>query len=210
MRLVSFRPLSGPSQWPRRSRLAGAIGVGLALLVAAPLAGAAEPPTAVERPVPDALDTWFAALAAAPDDLSAARARGRIESLWKASGGATAELLASRAVVAAHAGDGGLALDLLDAAIVVAPTWAEARHVRGLIRFRGGDTGRAVIDLTEALRLEPRHIGALSGLAIVSEAAGRKAEALKWLRRLATLDPRNPGLGDRIERLTIEVEGREL
>ncbi len=182
----------------------------LGLLVVAPVATGAAEPSPAAKPLPSALDTWFAALAAAPDDLSAARARGRIEALWKASGGATAELLATRAVIAAHAGDRGLALDLLDAAVVVAPAWAEARYHRALVRFGGGDHGRSAVDLAEALRLEPRHLGALAGLAAVSEAIGRKAEALKWLRRLATLDPRNPGLGDRIERLTIEVEGRDL
>lgn len=211
MRLVSFRPLARRSTRPDRPRLAAAIAAALALLVGtAPAVATADPPPARDRPAPNALDTWFAALAAAPDDLAAARLRGRIEAAWKTAGGATAGLLSTRAVIAAHAGDRGLALDLLDAAIVVAPNWADARHQRALIRFAGGDAGRAAVDLAEALRLEPRHLGAIAGLAAVSEATGRKAEALNWLRRLATLDPRNPGLGGRIERLSIEVEGRDL
>lgn len=217
MRLVSFRTLSSTSPAGR----AAAPGPGVALLglmavtllapspVLAAESTAPKPPTAVRGEEPS-LDAFFAALATAPDDASAARARGRIEARWNASGSVTADLLSARAATAAHAGDRALALDLLDAVIVVAPTWANAHHHRALLNIARDDFGHAAADLAETLRLEPRHIGAMTTAVALAEASGRKAEALKWLRRLAAIDPRNPGLGARLERLTIEVEGREL
>jgi hypothetical protein len=59
--------------------------------------------------------------------------------------------------------------------------------------------------------MEPRHLAAMSALASLLDTAGRKPDALKWLRRLARLDPMNPAVtADRLEKLTIDVEGREL
>jgi len=126
-------------------------------------------------------------------------------------GAAEAFILAARAANAVAAGEPGLALDLIDAAIVVAPRWANARMNRAMIHLTRHDIDRAVADLATTLTMEPRHIGAMGTLAAVAEAGGRKAEALKWLRSLARLDPRNPAVAaDRMEKLTIEVEGREL
>ncbi len=223
MRLVSFHDLRfGPTP----ARLGVTTGLGLrrlrdacvATMIAAagcvaPVAAApaGEPVGEAERGTAKSVDFYYAALAAARDDASAARARGRIEAHLAASGSATADLLTARATVAAQAADRGVALDLVDAAIVVAPGWAEARYRRGLLHLAAHDFDRARADLGEALRLEPRHIGATTALATVLESTGRKAEALGVLRRLVRLDPRNPALApERLERLTIEVEGREL
>lgn len=223
MRLVSFHDLRSGST---PARLGATGGAGLrrlrgACVAAAIVAGgfaapvlaapAGEPANEADRGTAKSVDFYYAALAAARDDVSAARARGRIEAHLAASGSATADLLTTRAAVAAQAADRGLALDLVDAAIVVAPGWADARYRRGLLHLAAHDSDRARADLGEALRLEPRHIAATTALATIFESTGRKAEALRALRRLARLDPRNPALAsERLERLTIEVEGREL
>jgi tetratricopeptide (TPR) repeat protein len=222
MRLVSFRPTRSSPTPPAGSRsifgtTAIAALVGL-VIVAAPTPGAAldaaetaRPKAAIGASGDHALDFFFAALAAARDDASAARARERIEAHWRRSGSATADLLSTRAVLALHGGDAALALDLLDAAIVVAPRWAEARLHRAMVHLSRHDIDRAVDDLSATLELEPRHLAAMSALAAILETGDRKAEALAWLRRLARLDPRNPALGaERMERLTTDVEGREL
>lgn len=213
MRLVSFLAPFAPSAarpWRAGRRLATALAALLPVLAPA-AALAAETPPAAERGTPRSLDFYFAALAAAPDDASAARARGRLEAHWNASGSATADLLVARAAIAVDGGDPALALDLADAAVVLAPGWAEARHRRAVVHLADHDIAHALDDLGEVLRLEPRHIGALALLATAMETAGRKREALQWLRRLATIDPRNPAVAaDRLERLRVEVEGREL
>ena len=201
----------------RASRSAVAIAVAVATCVALGGARGAEearrgdpPPTAAE-PGAKSLDFYFAALARARDEASAARTRESLEAHWRRSGSATADLLADRARRAAGLGETGLALDLLDATIVVAPQWAGARFERALVHLGRHDPDRARADLAATLALEPRHLGALAMLAALAEAAGQPGPALTWLRRLQGLDPRNPALGEgRLEKLVIDVEGREL
>ena len=218
MRLVSFLPAR---HRPARSspKLRATVALAFAALLVAP--AAAEPDRALPpadsteapaaKPSERSLDFYFAALAAARDEASAARARGRIEAHWNRSGSDTADLLAARAATAVHAGDRALALDLVDAAIVVAPRWPTARLHRAMIRLADHDLDRAVADLMTTLAMEPRHLVAMSTLAAILETTDRRAEALKWLRALARLDPRNPAVAtERLEKLTVEVEGREL
>lgn len=186
-----------------------------AMLIGTPVAADPGPPAAARtagaaETRESSLDPLFAALAAAPDDSSAAAIRARIESRWQASGSATADLLTTRAATAAHAGEPALALDLLDAAIVVAPTWAGGHHRRALLHLSRHDFPHARADIAATLAIEPRHFGAMAMMAALADADGRKKEALAWLRRIAGLDPRSPGLAGHIERLAIEVEGREL
>ncbi|MBN9507552.1 MAG: hypothetical protein J0I21_00390 [Alphaproteobacteria bacterium] len=60
------------------------------------------------------------------------------------------------------------------------------------------------------LALEPRHFGALSGLALCDEELGKKAEALLALRRTAAIYPSMPGLKQRIDSLQKSVEGEPI
>jgi tetratricopeptide (TPR) repeat protein len=229
MRLVSFFTARRSSEISRSGspKLAPAVVAAIvAMLLASPVRALspdlppAETPAAPERsdedpptgqPTSRSLDFYFSALAAARDDTSAKRARDRITVHWKRSGSDTADLLSARATAALHFGDRALALDLVDAAIVVAPHWPNARFHRAAIHLSRHDIDRAVADLSATLMMEPRHLDAMAALAAILETADRKPEALKWLRRLAALDPRNPAVAaDHMERLTIEVEGREL
>jgi tetratricopeptide (TPR) repeat protein len=229
MRLVSFFTARHPSKTSRLGspKLAPAIALAIAAaLLASPVQALspdlppAEPPAVPERPDIDpptgrpssrSLDFYFAALAAARDDASAKRARDRITAHWKDAGSDTAALLSARATQAGIFGDLALALDLVDAAIVVAPHWPNGRFHRAAIHLARHDIDRSLADLSATLIMEPRHLDAMAAIAAILETADRKPEALKWLRHLARLDPRNPAVAaDRMERLTTEVEGREL
>ena len=156
------------------------------------------------------VDELLRQLASAEDEAAAAAIRARLQALWMTSGSVTADLLNVRAVQALRSGESGLALDLLDAAIVAAPPWPGGRHGRALLHIGRGELRAAVGDLEAALSLEPRHLPSLSALAALHEASAHKAEALKLLRRAAALDPRDELLARRVETLTVEVEGREL
>lgn len=212
MRLFSFLA-SDPTPSLSGRPLCVAVVAASLLVVALPVgvrAGEPAPPTAAVPTADPDLDRLFAALATAPDDATAARARARILARWQISGSATADLLAARAAAAARAGDPALALDLVDAAIVLAPDWAGGRHDRALLHLARHDIVHAREDVVETLRMEPRHFGAMAMMASILVVSGDKAGALKWLRRIAEIDPRSPGLAAHIERLALEVEGREL
>lgn len=158
----------------------------------------------------ETIDRALAALAAAPDAASAAPLRALALSRWRVSGSPTADLLVTRAEAAVAGGDTGLASDLFDAAIVVAPTFVAALHERAVIHLLREETTAAITDLRAVLVLEPRHFPALSMLSALMESIDRKGEALDLLRRAAAIDPHGEGTEERLKRLVVEVEGREL
>lgn len=198
-----------PDTEPRRD--AGGAGGGGQTKPSAPgptpgsAATTAESPKRLEN-----IDSALAGLAEAADATAAAVARARVAALWHVSGSDTANLLEARAEAAVKAGDIGLAMDLLDAAIVVAPRWPAAVHERAVLHLLREETGPAIADLRTVLALEPRYFPALSMLSAVMESLERKAEALALLKQAMALDPHGEDYAERLRRLTLEVEGREL
>ena len=71
-------------------------------------------------------------------------------------------------------------------------------------RRRNGNSRRST------LRLEPRHLGALTGLAAILQQTGRDKRALDVLRRVLDLSPQQPDVKKVIDRLSTEVEGRDI
>jgi len=220
MRLVSFHrpisPIADALPAAAGSRRRGmVVAVLLALSLGATLAGpgpaSGEGRQAVE---PSAVGEGIAALerdlAEADSPEAATPIRKRLVRARMVSGSTTADLLTARAAVAERQGDGGLALDLLDAAIVVAPNWAGGRHLRGAIHAARGEFAAAVIDLGEALARDPADAATMILLAFLRERAGEKAAALDLLKRAAAADPHLPDLAAPIERLRLEVEGRPI
>lgn len=176
-----------------------------------PSEGRAPEPAAKPAESPaETIDRALAGLAAAPDAASAAPLRALALSRWRVSGSPTADLLITRAEAAVAGGDTGLASDLFDAAIVVAPTFVAALHERAVIHLLREETTAAIGDLRAVLVLEPRHFPALSMLSALMESLDRKGEALDLLRRAAAIDPHGEGTEERLKRLVVEVEGREL
>ncbi len=60
-------------------------------------------------------------------------------------------------------------------------------------------------DIDHTLALEPRHFGALSGLAMIRETQRRPFEALEALERVTQLHPRLPQLQERVDRLSRQL-----
>ena len=68
-----------------------------------------------------------------------------------------------------------------------------------------GNFEASLRDIDRTLALEPRHFGALSGLALIREAQGRPFEALEALEQLIRLHPQLPNLLERVDRLTRQL-----
>ena len=64
-----------------------------------------------------------------------------------------------------------------------------------------GDYDASVRDIQKTLELEPRHFGALSGLAQIYAASGLEETALDVLVRLKEIYPAMHGLDGRMQRL---------
>jgi tetratricopeptide (TPR) repeat protein len=156
------------------------------------------------------LDFLFGALKVAPDDVTAKAIEGRIWALWTAARSDTTSLLMSRAQTAIEASDLDLAVKLLDAVIKIKPKYVEAWNRRATIYYTKKDYGRALADIREVLRREPRHFGALSGLGLIMQEIGDDKQALEVYRRTLAIYPRLPRIPDIVKTLQEKVEGRDI
>ncbi len=181
----------------------------LLVLLLAPVLAAAEP-----RPAPGPqqgsraaeLDSLFEALKAAPDEAAAAMVEARIRVLWIEQASPAAVLLLRRGVRnLPHTPNE--ALEDFDAAIILSPEAAEAWHQRAQAYAALGDTDAAARDLQEALRLEPRHFGALLMLSMLQERRGDAQGALRSMEAALALSPRMPGGERRLRELRRKAEG---
>jgi len=101
------------------------------------------------------------------------------------SGSATVNLLMQWATTAIKDKRNGAALDFLDEAIDLEPRYTEAWNRRATLNYVIGDRAKSMADIAEVLKLEPRHFGALAGMAGILTETGKDDLALKaWERYL--------------------------
>ena len=156
------------------------------------------------------LDFLFGALKVAPDDVTAKAIEQRIWALWTATRSDTTTLLMSRVQTAIEQKDVDLAIKLLDAVIKIKPKYVEAWNRRATIYYMKKDYGRALADIREVLRREPRHFGALSGLGLIMQDIGDDKQALEVYRRALAVHPRLQRIPDLVKTLQEKVEGRDI
>lgn len=156
------------------------------------------------------LEFLFGALKAAPDETSAKAIEQRIWALWSATRSDTAALLMSRVKTAIEQKDIDLAVKLLDAIVKIKPDYVEAWNRRATIFYMKKDYGRALADIRQVLKLEPRHFGALSGLGLILQDIGDDRQALEAYRRALAVYPRLERIPDLVKTLQEKVEGRDI
>ena len=88
--------------------------------------------------------------------------------------------------------------------------FAEAWNARATAYYMAGEFGPSVADIARVLTLNPRHFGALSGLAMILEESGKPEKALEVYRAALAIHPHLQGATEAVERLETEAEGQEL
>lgn len=129
---------------------------------------------------------------------------------WSRSGSASVDLLLERGREALGKDDIPAAIDHFSAVVDHAPDFAEGYNARATAYFRAGLYGPSIDDIGKALALNPRHFGAMSGMAIILEELGYYEDALVALREIQAIYPAREGLLEQIERLEGRVGGAEL
>ncbi len=155
------------------------------------------------------LDRLFDELAEATPE-EAGRLEGQINTVWSRSGSAAMDLLLRRGEDALEDGDIQAALEHFSALVDHDPAFAEGYNGRATAYYLSGMIGPALEDIRQALRLNPRHFGALRGLAIILEELERPADAIEVYREVLALNPHAEGVGDAVARLEIQLEGQSL
>lgn len=155
------------------------------------------------------LDDLFARLLTAE-----AEEAGRIETEiwieWSKSGSPAMDLLLQRGRDAMNFGDNLQAIEHFTAIIDHSPDFAEAWNARATAYFYAGEFGPSLADIGHVLTQNPRHFGALSGLAMILEASGKPERALEVYRAALKIHPHLAGATEAVDRLAAEAEGQEL
>ncbi len=151
----------------------------------------------------------FDRLRTTDDVREAERVEQLIWQVWTGAGDEELDALMARGVRAMNAGDPRAALAAFDALVDAAPDFAEGWNKRATVYWLVGDHAASVKDIAATLALEPRHFGALSGLAMIHEAHGRAFEAMEALEQVRGIHPHLPHLAERIQRL-IDRFGRAV
>lgn len=156
------------------------------------------------------LDALFSQLAATEDGIVARTIESRIWDLWVVPtvDGAWQPF----AVGMNHMNKGRLeaAKNAFSAAIAAAPEFAEAYNKRATVLFYLGDLSGSVADIQRTLALEPRHFGAMSGLAMISSETGREQAALGILLKTKEIYPAMPHLDSRIRDLQEAIARKRI
>lgn len=144
------------------------------------------------------LDDLFSQLRRESDPEAARRIVGQIWAAWNDSGSDTVDTLMGWANQAMTDKRYGTALDLLDQVIVLAPDYSEGWNRRATLHYIMNDHAKSMADIQRVLVLEPRHFGALAGMAAIFTAAGDDRLALQALQRMLVIYPADRNTQSRV------------
>jgi tetratricopeptide (TPR) repeat protein len=175
----------------------------------------AQPPqTKPDEPPPqtpaEARADLYARLAAAKDADETAGIITLLLHAYSESGSDTGDLLLRRARQAIGAEEYPDALKILDATIALLPDWAEGWNARATARYLDDDYDGSMADIAQTLKREPRHLGALMGMAAILEARGKTEDALKVYEQALKIAPHWRNAKEAADRLKASLAGDEL
>jgi tetratricopeptide (TPR) repeat protein len=155
------------------------------------------------RPV----DPLFEALKRERDPQKARGIASQIFSDLNDSGSATVNLLMQWATTAIKEKRNSAALDFLDQVTVLDPAYPEGWQRRATLHYTMGETRKSMADIAEVLRREPRHLGALAGMAGILTEAGKDELALKAWERYLEVYPADRDAQEAVTKLTEKIAG---
>ncbi|WP_432348363.1 hypothetical protein WMC41_16665 [Shinella yambaruensis] len=137
------------------------------------------------------------------------KARGiadQIRREWQDSGSASINLLIQWADKAIAEEKNAAALDYLDEAIRLKPDYVEGWNRRATLHFKMRNYRKSMSDINQVLAIEPRHFGALAGMAAILAQSGRDEMAMKAWEKFLDIYPTErqaqKEMGDLAEKLT--------
>ena len=133
-----------------------------------------------------------------------------ISGIWAEPQSGTVAVLTRRALESLEAEDWALAEALMDHAIGVAPSFAEAYALRGFARLRNSDSSGAALDFERAVELEPRHFRARAALSALLLASGELERAFEMAQAALSWNPHDETALQLSRKLHRRIEGQEI
>ena len=166
-------------------------------------------PALAECPAPPdhgpAMTTLMERIREAPDQRTARGISQQLWELWATAPDEAAQELLDEGMRRRASYDFLGAIEVLDRLVDYCPGYAEGWNQRAFARFLRQEYSEALVDLDQALALDPDHIAALAGKALTLIGLERNEEAQEVLRAAVAL---NPWLSERA--LLDEPEGEEI
>lgn len=156
------------------------------------------------------LDKLFADLKRERNETAAQRIADQIRQQWNRSGSASIDLMMLWAGDAMDAKKFDVALDFLDQVVTLDPAYAEGWNRRATVHFMMNNYQKSMADIEKTLQLEPRHFGALSGMAQILSNTGRKALALDAYQRVLDIYPMMRAAQSQIATISEELAGEGI
>ena len=185
-----------------------------ALLLSGPVALPAWADDPVNPPVAATkqarLDQLFIDLKRERNEKAAERIAGRIWGEWSQSGSASIDLMMQWSQKAIENQKYDVALDFLDQVVTLQPDYAEGWNRRATVHFMMKNFGKSMSDIDRTLQLEPRHFGALSGLAQIMALTGHKQSALEAWQKVLAIYPMMRSAQDQVATLSEELAGEGI
>lgn len=154
------------------------------------------------------LDELFSELKRETNAMKASRIASQIQTQWQNSGSASIDLMMGWASKAMEDKKYSVALDFLDQVIVMKPDYAEGWNRRATLNYVTNDYGRAMADIQKTLSLEPRHFGAMAGMAAILKETGRKEAALGAFEQVLNIYPMMRQAQKEVGELADELTGQ--
>jgi tetratricopeptide (TPR) repeat protein len=179
---------------------------------APPAADQAQPtePAKPEQTREQRLDSLFGQLKRERNEKAAERIAGQIWEEWFQSGSASVDLMMQWAQHAMEQQKYDVALDFLDEVITLQPNYAEGWNRRATVNFMMSNYAKSMSDIDHTLALEPRHFGALSGMAQILKNTGKKELALKAYQRVLDIYPMMRSAQNEVATLSEELAGEGI
>lgn len=172
--------------------------------------GPKPPPKPVETDPVKRLDNLFADLKRERNEKAAERIAGRIWNEWNHSRSASTDLMMQWSQKAIEKKKYDIALDFLDQVVLLSPKYAEGWNRRATVHFMMNNYRKSMADIDKTLQLEPRHFGALSGMAQIMKNTDHKELALSAYQRVLDIYPMMRSAQNEVAELSEELAGEGI
>ena len=156
------------------------------------------------------LDRLYGQLKRERNERAAQRLARTIRDEWTKSGSASIDLMMQWSQKAIQDQKFDVALDFLDQVVTLQPDFAEGWNRRATVHFMMKNYGKSMADIDKTLELEPRHFGAISGLAQIMADTGRREQALRAWQRVLDIYPMLRNAQDQLATLSEELSGEGI
>ncbi len=156
------------------------------------------------------LGPLFLKLKYAPDADAGKLIAEEIWAVFLQSGSASVDFVLLRGISAQARGDKKLARRMFDHVTRLQPEYSEGWSRSARLAIEEGDLNRAVAEITQSLRLEPRHFYALWTLGNILEKLGKPDEAFEAYNEAHKLYPEHEEIKERVEFLKESALGKAL